>query len=75
MLAQLNLKTRAWRCQSCGARHDRDLNAAKNILAEGLSVTACRADVSLQGIPLQQSATKQEPQPARAGIPVRQGGE
>jgi putative transposase len=72
MLAQLSLDTRTWRCPSCGNRHDRDLNAAKNILAEGLSVTACRADVSLQGKSLQRSATKQELQPASAGIPVPQ---
>jgi putative transposase len=74
-LAELTLDTRTWRCPSCGNRHDRDLNAAKNILAEGLSVTACRADISLQGDLLQRLATKQEPQPVRAGIPVPQGGE
>lgn len=31
----------AWRCSCCGVVHDRDVNAAINILAGGLSVTAC----------------------------------
>jgi putative transposase len=39
------LSVRDWTCY-CGAVHDRDVNAAKNILAAGLAVTACGDGVS-----------------------------
>jgi putative transposase len=79
--AQLSLSARHWECPRCGARHDRDVNAAKNILAAGHAVArgspgdACGAEVRHSGSSRVRSAVNQEPRPARTGIPVLQGGE
>ncbi len=41
------LHVREWACAACGTVHDRDVNAAKNVLAAGRAdkKNACRADV------------------------------
>jgi putative transposase len=45
LLDALPLRVRGWTCPGCGASHDRDVNAARNILAAGQAVTACGAGV------------------------------
>ncbi|MER5928178.1 RNA-guided endonuclease InsQ/TnpB family protein [Streptomyces mirabilis] len=57
---KMPLNVRTWTC-GCGATHDRDVNAAKNLLAAGRAVAACGAGVRPQrSSPGGQSAMKQE---------------
>ncbi|MET7698679.1 RNA-guided endonuclease TnpB family protein [Streptomyces sp. NPDC005485] len=57
---KMPLNVRRWTCD-CGTTHDRDVNAAKNLLAAGLAVSTCGAGVRPQrSTPGGQSAMKQE---------------
>ncbi len=65
VLDSLSLDTRSWNCPACGTIHDRDVNAAKNVLAAGLAVSAC-GEVVRPGRAVPNSARL-----AETGIPRR----
>ncbi|HET8841589.1 MAG TPA: IS200/IS605 family element RNA-guided endonuclease TnpB [Ktedonobacteraceae bacterium] len=68
VLETLTLGVREWICEACGVCHDRDVNAAFNILAAGLVASACGEDVRQVDLKGQRAILDE------TGILVREGG-
>ncbi|MBE9204267.1 transposase, partial [Synechocystis salina LEGE 06099] len=59
---KMPLNIRSWQCPECGTTHDRDVNASRNILAVGLTVSVCGATVRPeQSKSVKAGAMKQKP--------------
>lgn len=80
------LHVRQWTCTTCGAVHDRDHNAARNVLFEGRRIVAagraetpnaCGAPVRRAHVPAQrgEAGSPRKGQPTQAGIPALQARE
>jgi putative transposase len=77
-----NLHVRAWTCGNCGTEHDRDHNAAQNVLFEGRRIVAAgRAETpnasrsagkTRTPVPAQrvEAGTHRDPQMRVVGIPI-----
>lgn len=62
IVEKMPLDIRTWECPECGCNHDRDINAAVNVLAVGQAVMVCGATVRPeQSKSVKAGAMKQKP--------------
>jgi putative transposase len=66
--SDMTMSTRQWICKECGVSHDRDDNAAKNILAVGQTVTARGGGVRLKRTPVRKSSPRRSVKQPRAKV-------